>query len=344
MVSYIPLREQLSKVACSAAYDLCDLAKNAALTMYDFTYGLVSSAYQGATTVMNRISEFYDSVPWYTKAAITVGGSALEIASGLGAAAGIKSVATVALSNAAINAGISVATQMITKRSVDVNEVMQSAGRGFLDGAFTAGVIYGVCGATTIAGKITGEISSNPAVREFAATRVDNFKKFMADETGSLDWSDFGKTSYGKSSGKDKIIPSVKNGEFNKFFDSLTCEELDLLWENPNMRRTIEARLRSPGGLHEWHLVSRTPIFKRWGISAEQIKEMRTITSDVRFVNPKGVHGGRGSTIAHNELLGIIDSSIDYDMFVRRLNNWANYRLEGGIKSLPKGLQYKGDL
>lgn len=68
---------------------------------------------------------------------------------------------------------------------------------------------------------------------------------------------------------------------------------------------------------------------------------MRTLISEVEFVNPRGVHGGRGSTAAHNELLRIIDTSSDYDTFVRRLNNRANYRLKGGVGALPKGLQIK---
>lgn len=91
--------------------------------------------------------------------------------------------------------------------------------------------------------------------------------------------------------------------------------------------------------MHEWHLVSRTPQFKYWDITAEKIRELRTAISDVKFINPEGVHGGLGSTKAHNELLEIIDSSKDYDMFVRRLNIWANYRLEGGVQVLPKGLR-----
>lgn len=138
-----------------------------------------------------------------------------------------------------------------------------------------------------------------------------------------------------------KDIPSVRNGEFNKFFNSLTSEELDTIWKDPKLRQTIEDRLRQPGGLHEWHLVSRTPQFKNWDVTAEQIKDLRSLTTDVKFINPKGVHGGRGSTTAHNELLKIIDSATDYDTFIRGLNNWANYRLDGGINSLPKGLQLK---
>jgi len=91
--------------------------------------------------------------------------------------------------------------------------------------------------------------------------------------------------------------------------------------------------------LSEWHLVSRASQFKYWNIGAEEIKDLRTAIIDVKFVNPNGVHGGLGSTKAHNELLAIIDTSSDYNTFVRRLNNWANYRLEGGVSSLPQGLR-----
>ncbi|WP_199690386.1 MULTISPECIES: hypothetical protein, partial [Clostridia] len=136
-------------------------------------------------------------------------------------------------------------------------------------------------------------------------------------------------------------IPTAKSGNFNKFFNSLTISELDELWKDKKIRKKIERQLRSPGGLHEWHLVSRAPQFKYWNIGAEEIKELRTAISDVKFVNPNGVHGGLGSTKAHNELLAIIDTSSDYNTFVRRLNNWANYRLEGGVSSLPEGLRLK---
>jgi len=133
-------------------------------------------------------------------------------------------------------------------------------------------------------------------------------------------------------------VPGIRKGKFNKWFNSLTPDELDELWKNQTIRDTIESRLRKPGNLHEWHLVSRTPTFKRMGVTAEQIKDMRTLTRDVKFINPKGIHGGEGSTTAHNELLKIIDSSEDYNMFIRRLQNWADYRLEGGAASLPGSL------
>ncbi|MGD7006911.1 T7SS effector LXG polymorphic toxin [Metabacillus sp. 84] len=145
-----------------------------------------------------------------------------------------------------------------------------------------------------------------------------------------------------KGTGEDigKInIPSIRNGEFNKWFDDLSSEEFNKMWENPKLRKRIEDRIRKPGGYHEWHLVARTPKFKEWGISMNDIKEMRTLTKDVKFINPPGVHGGEGSTVAHNQILRIIDTSKDYDTFVKRLNNWAEDRLESGKMGLPIGLR-----
>ena len=125
-------------------------------------------------------------------------------------------------------------------------------------------------------------------------------------------------------------LSSNRNGEFNKWFDELSSKEFNKMWEDPKLRKRIEDRIRRPGGYHEWHLVARTPKFKEWGISMNDIKEMRTLTKDVKFVNPPGVHGGEGSTVAHNQILRIIDTSKDYETFVKRLNNWAEDRLESG--------------
>ncbi len=172
---------------------------------------------------------------------------------------------------------------------------------------------------------------------------VDDVAKYTDElaEGGTVPKINVGNTDISIDNFTAKDIPTVKNGEFNEFFNSLSVDELDALWSKPEIRDVIEARLRSPGGLHEWHLVSRTPQFKYWDVSAEQIKDFRTLTSEVEFVNPSGVHGGRGSTATHNELLKIIDTSNDYDTFIRRLNNWANYRLKGGVEALPEGLQIK---
>ncbi|MBC1823689.1 pre-toxin TG domain-containing protein [Listeria seeligeri] len=137
----------------------------------------------------------------------------------------------------------------------------------------------------------------------------------------------------------DITIPSVRNNEFNKWFDNLTSKQLDEVWKNPEIRKKIEDRIRRPGGYHEWHLVSRTPTFKKWGVSMDDIKELRTLTKDVEFVNPSGWHGGRGSTKAHNEILKIIDNATDYDNFVVELNEWASRRLKNGVNGLPERLR-----
>ncbi len=133
------------------------------------------------------------------------------------------------------------------------------------------------------------------------------------------------------------IIPSVKNGEFTKWFNNLSPNEFDEIWENEALRNKIKARIRHPGGLHEWLMVSRTNVFKRWGKTMDEIKSLRTKIDDVIFKNPPGVHGGQGSTKAHNEILDLIDSSNSYNEFEKKLIKWANNRLEGGSKNLPEG-------
>nr|WEZ50289.1 T7SS effector LXG polymorphic toxin [Bacillus subtilis] len=61
------------------------------------------------------------------------------------------------------------------------------------------------------------------------------------------------------------IIPTVKSGEFNNWFNSLTTKQLDELWTDKKVRRAIERQLRAPGGMHEWHLVSQFPYFQTLG-------------------------------------------------------------------------------
>lgn len=50
-------------------------------------------------------------------------------------------------------------------------------------------------------------------------------------------------TQAGELTAKD--IPTSKKGGFNEFFNSLTSEELDELWENKSIRKKIE-RIKSP--------------------------------------------------------------------------------------------------
>ncbi|WP_232463093.1 hemagglutinin repeat-containing protein [Stenotrophomonas sp. WZN-1] len=114
-------------------------------------------------------------------------------------------------------------------------------------------------------------------------------------------------------------VPSVRNGEFNRWFDQLSSAELEVLWENKGVRDAIESRIRQPGGLHEWCMVCRAPDFKKWGVSMEEIKRFRTKTEELKWTNPAdgklGGHGGNGSGAFHNELGRIIDESRSLEEF-----------------------------
>lgn len=134
-------------------------------------------------------------------------------------------------------------------------------------------------------------------------------------------------------------VPGIRNGEFGHWFNSLSKQEMDALWSNPALRSTIESRLRSPGGFHEWLPVSRAPKFREWGVSFEQIQEWRTPTRTLRFTNPEGRHGGPGSSTAHNELFDLIDRARNFNEYKTLLQGWANRRLPGGAASLPPGLR-----
>lgn len=80
----------------------------------------------------------------------------------------------------------------------------------------------------------------------------------------------------------DGKVPSVRGGEFNRWFDELSSAELDVLWQNNAARDAIEARIRQPGGLHEWCMVCRAPDFKKWGVPMEEIQRFRTKTTELK--------------------------------------------------------------
>jgi hypothetical protein len=144
----------------------------------------------------------------------------------------------------------------------------------------------------------------------------------------------------------DIEIPNIrtKKGEenFTAWFNQLTTEEFDKLWNNEVVREIIEDKIRKPGGLHEWLMVGRVNVFKKWGITMDQIKDLRTLTKETKFINPETKevfdHGGKGSKIAHDEILKLIDNSKSFDDFSSSLNIWADSRILGGRQSLPKGL------
>ncbi|HEX4143200.1 MAG TPA: hypothetical protein VHY91_06595 [Pirellulales bacterium] len=126
---------------------------------------------------------------------------------------------------------------------------------------------------------------------------------------------------------------------FRRWFDELTPDEFQTVWKNPKLRQAVEDGLRWPGGQHEWLMVGRTPKLKEWGLTADQIAEMRTPISRIRFKNPPGGHAGENATTTHNQILKMIDSSPDFATFKARLRTWANERLVGGADALPSGLR-----
>lgn len=132
-------------------------------------------------------------------------------------------------------------------------------------------------------------------------------------------------------------IPSVRGGEFQSWFSKLTPDELQKIWADPALRKTIEQRLRSPGGFHEWLPVSRAPIFKKWGITADQIHQLRTATKDAVFKS--GRHGEDSSGSSHQQPFRLIDESPDFVTYVQKLRKWADDNLVGGAGALPEGLR-----
>jgi hypothetical protein len=134
-------------------------------------------------------------------------------------------------------------------------------------------------------------------------------------------------------------VPSVRNDQFQQWFNSLSKAEMDLLWTNKELRTAVEQRLRYPGGYHEWLPVSRAPKFREWGITSEQIWEWRTLTKELHFVNPPGRHGMSGSGTVHLEIFELIDKSTNFSQYKSLLQEWAKTRLPNGIASLPPGLR-----
>ncbi len=209
-----------------------------------------------------------------------------------------------------------------------------------------------------VPGKTVGEITEGigKSAREMVGKAKDTIVRFSGKGKGKVETTVKSQTPNQRKSDviqnnfveitsrtniyNPKDIPSVRDGEFIRWFDNITLDELEIAWANPEVKKVISSRLRSPGKLHEWLMVARAPTFKSWGISAKQIQKLRTPTKDVEFINPPGKHHrAPGSKRAHNEILEIIDTSLDYDTFVRRLQMWSHYRYKGGVEGLPGTLK-----
>src|SRR5207245_5386170 len=90
------------------------------------------------------------------------------------------------------------------------------------------------------------------------------------------------------------------------WFDNLSEQQVMKYWQDAGSGKlrgaleVIKEKIRHPGGLHEWLKVSQTPLFKKWGVSMQTIKDAR---SPISSVIGKGFrHGSKGSGIMHREL------------------------------------------
>jgi len=135
------------------------------------------------------------------------------------------------------------------------------------------------------------------------------------------------------------VIPSNQNGEFSRWFNSLTPAEFNRYWEDPDLRPVIERRVRYPGGLHEWLLIARLDTFKACGVSMIDINLFTPPIADITLINPDGIHYGIHATMTHNQLLNLIDNASSFEEYVQALNAWARDRLPNGPLDLPEGLR-----
>ena len=149
-----------------------------------------------------------------------------------------------------------------------------------------------------------------------------------------------------KKAGIDDVMPprsmddlltngTIPKAGFNEWFDDLSPEEFDLLWENEDLKTRMSGLIRNEGSVHEWCMVCKMPTFKGWGVSMDEVQRFVTKTSDLKWVNPaNGKPGGHfikdpitgdrtapGSTTFHNLLKKLTDDSVDLPDFNRRLAN-----------------------
>ncbi|WP_371353323.1 RHS repeat domain-containing protein, partial [Pseudoalteromonas sp. 68 DY56-GL68] len=134
-----------------------------------------------------------------------------------------------------------------------------------------------------------------------------------------------------------KDVPTYKSGEFNAWFDSLSPEELALLYKkDKKIRRKIENGLRGDGGMHEHLMVSKAPHWKKWGVTVEQVHNDYSVpTEKLKWTIPgSSTQGGHrilnpetnevtapGSSIFHKQLGEAIDQSSSLEQFDEKLND-----------------------
>jgi hypothetical protein len=109
-------------------------------------------------------------------------------------------------------------------------------------------------------------------------------------------------------------------------------------------KKKIKKGLRGDGSFHEMLMVDEAPHWKKWGVTAHQVKnDLALSISDLNESLAKGWRHSTGrkgnrapkSTIVHNQLRRIIRKSNSLSEFMGNLRSWADEWIEGGFDSLP---------
>jgi hypothetical protein len=150
-----------------------------------------------------------------------------------------------------------------------------------------------------------------------------------------------------KTRSREELLPNGKVPEgkdFGPWWNKLTPEEHDLLWQDRRVQNTIRSRVLGSGGTHEWLKRSQLNKLKELGFSMEEIKAFTSPTKKTGGPNPlhsgeRWRHGGTGSTEMHNSLDELFKNAKDRNDLLRRYGYWANSWLDNGIDSLPPALR-----
>lgn len=125
-------------------------------------------------------------------------------------------------------------------------------------------------------------------------------------------------------------VPTVKTGNFQEWFDTLTYEQAAQLWKSKDIAKAISTQLRHPGKMHEWCMVCRAPTFKKWSVTVRDIWDFRTKIDEITWTVPgewvtedttagHGTHDGNGAVRFHLLLKDIIDESTSIAEFNTKL-------------------------
>lgn len=148
----------------------------------------------------------------------------------------------------------------------------------------------------------------------------------------------------------DNRILKMKDN-LQDIWETCSNDEFDYLF-NSDYRDDIKDYLRGKGKKHEWCVCCKANVFRKWGLSIEDIFKYTSPTDELIFLNiyqnnkllPNNYHpnsftyNNKTSKEAHNQLEKIIDESLSFEDYVQKLNIWADLHIQNGRNSLPSEL------